>query len=128
MAITMSTPARDAAANGVVDLIDLGSGDAEGNLSMYQTSGDTLLAKLPMTNPAFGASSTGVATASAITDDSSADATGTAGYFRLNDRDGGEVVRGSIGTSGQDLNLNTVSITVGGTVSVPSLTYTQPAS
>src|SRR5688572_27759794 len=42
-----------------------------------------LLATLTLGNPAFGAAVAGVATANAITGDTSADATGTASFYRL---------------------------------------------
>src|SRR5689334_2272930 len=64
-------------------------------------SGNTLLAELTCASPFAGAASGGVLTASAITQDSSADATGTATFFRLVKSDGTTVVAdGSVGTSG----------------------------
>lgn len=89
-------------------------------------SGNTVLATLTMGATAFGAASAGVATANAITADSSADATGTATFFRVLETGGTLVVfQGTCGTSGAELNLNSVSIVLGGNVSVSSLTYTQ---
>jgi hypothetical protein len=97
-------------------------------------SGNTLLATLTMAATAFGAAntSTGVATAGTITADSSADATGTATFFRVMESGTtpGTVVvfQGTVGTSGAELNLSSTSIVATGTVSVTSLTYTQSAS
>jgi hypothetical protein len=90
-------------------------------------SGNTLLAELTINATAFGAPASGVLTANAITQDSSADATGTATFARVFQSDG-TTVEGdlNVGTSGSDLNLNTVSIIVGGPVSITSLTLTQP--
>ena len=89
-------------------------------------SGNTLLASLPFGATAFGAAVNGVATANAITADSSADATGTATFFRALESDGTTVVwQGTVGTSGAELNLSTLSVLAGGNVSVSSLTYTQ---
>lgn len=85
----------------------------------------TLLAELTCGTPFAGAASGGVLTANAITDDSSANATGTASWFRLVQSDGStHVLDGNVGTSGSDLNLNATSITAGGTVSVTSWTIT----
>lgn len=90
----------------------------------------TLLATLTFSDPAFGAASDaapgGLLTASAITQDSSADATGTAGYFRIRATGTGadDVADGECGTSGADLNFNTTSITSGSAVSITSLTVT----
>lgn len=86
----------------------------------------TLLATLTMSDPAFGnaADTTGDATASAsaITDDTSADATGTAGYCRAGATGTGadDHLDGEAGTSGADFNFNTVSFTAGATVSMSS--------
>jgi len=126
MAVTLTTAARNAAANAIVDLIDVGSTDANGDL-VIMTSGDAEVATLAMTNPAFGAAATGVATAAAISDDTNATG-GTAALFKFQDRDNTEVFRGSVGTSGEDLNLSSVVIGAGDTVSISSFTATMPAS
>jgi hypothetical protein len=83
------------------------------------------LARLTFGNPAFGAGVAGVATANAITQDSSADATGTATWFRALKSDGTAVLDGSVGTSGANLNLNSVAISSGAAVSVTSMTLTE---
>lgn len=89
----------------------------------------TLLAELTLNATAFGAASAGVATANAITSDASADATGTASWFRVLKSDGTTVLfDGSVGTSGCNLNLNTTSIVAAAAVAVSALTYTQQKS
>jgi hypothetical protein len=95
------------------------------------TSADTalgaqvLLAELTFGNPAFGAASAGVATANAITQDSSANASGTCTWFRAVKSDTTTVLfDGSVGTSGCNLNLNSVAISSGAAVQVTSLTFT----
>lgn len=90
-----------------------------------------LLAQLTMSSTAFGAASDanpgGLITAATITADSSADATGTAAWFRILTQSGGTTIcDGSVGTSGCDLNLNTTAITSGSTVSITALTVTMP--
>lgn len=87
----------------------------------------TLLATLTMSATAFGAATDGapggLITADTITDDSEADATGTAAWFRILDQAGGNVIcDGECGTSGADLNFNTLSFTAGSAVSITSLT------
>lgn len=126
MAVTLTTAARNAACNALVDLIDGGSTDANGDL-VIMTSGDAEVATLACANPAFGDAAAGVATANAIADDTNATG-GTAALFKFDDRDNNEVFRGSVGTSGADLNLSSLNIGAGDTVSVSSFTVTMPAS
>lgn len=86
----------------------------------------TLLAELTFNSTAFGAASGGVATANSITADSSANATGTASWFRAVKSDGTTpVFDGSVGTSSADLVLNSVAISSGAQVSVTAFTYTE---
>lgn len=85
-----------------------------------------LLAELTLNADAFGAAASGVISANAITADSSANASGTASWFRCAQSDGTTVMfDGTVGTTGADLNLDSVSITAGGTVNVTSFTYTE---
>ena len=86
-----------------------------------------------MSGTSFGAAADanpgGRITANSITDDSSANATGTASWFRMVTQSGGSTIAdGSVGTSGCDLNLNTTAITAGSTVSITSFTITMPES
>lgn len=83
------------------------------------------LARLTFGNPAFAAGVAGVATANAITQDSSADATGTATWFRALKSDGTKVFDGSVGTSGANMNINSTSIVAGTVVSCTSFTMTE---
>lgn len=90
----------------------------------------TLLGTLTFSDPAFTAATDanpgGRVTASAITNDSSADATGTAGYFRIRATGTGaaDVADGEVGTAASDLNMNTTAITAGSTISITSMTVT----
>jgi hypothetical protein len=122
-AVTHPTTVRNTLADTVVDLLDAGTG--AGTLEI-QTSGDVEVATLTFSDPAFGAASSGTATANSITDD--ADATGgTAAKFIAQDSDSTLCFSGSVGTSGEDINLSSVSIGAGDTVSISSLTYSAPA-
>lgn len=127
MAVTLSTAARNAMCNAMVDLVDGGTTDTTGDL-VIMTSGDVEVATLTWSaTPAFGAAATGVATMNAINDDTSATG-GTAALHKFQDRDNNEIWRGNVQTSGGDLNLSSLSIGSGDTVSVTSYTVTQPAS
>lgn len=122
---THSTAVRNDMANLVVDKLDLGSGNAEGTL-VFLTAGDAEVASLPLSNPAYGNSAAGVTTANAITSDTNATG-GTITKYNLVDRDDVIIVTGDVSTSGADINLSSVVIGAGDTVSMTSLTYTAPA-
>ncbi len=123
--------ALDTAANAgtaaVINIYD-GSVPADADASI---GASTLLAQLTMDATAFGAAAdanpNGTLTAAAITDDSSANNTGTATYFRVLTQDAGTTIcQGTVGTSAADLVMNTVSFTSGSTVSITSFVITMP--
>ena len=92
----------------------------------------TLLAQLTFSATAFPAAtaSTGTVTATAnpITPASAA-ASGVAGYFAILKSDAATIVAtGSVGTSGADLNLSTLSIQAGQTVACSIFQITQAES
>ena len=149
MASVISNAAAIAACDAVVDLIDGGAsagtlqiweavaGAVPTDLSTAISDDDTnykLLAELTLSDPAFGnaadAAPGGRATASAITDDSSANKTGTAEFFRAIDSDSNVVIQGTVTATGGggDLELSSASIASGQTVSVTSWTVTVPES
>lgn len=87
----------------------------------------TLLAELVCNATFAPAAASGVLTLNAIASDSSANATGTASWFRIVQSNGTtHVLDGSVGTSGADLNLSSVSIVATGSVAVTSFTITAP--
>lgn len=131
MATRPHTTSRNAAVDAIVDRLDdgTGAGYIEIRTGSQPATGDaaatgTLLGTLTCSDPAFGAASSGTATASAITSDTSADATGTAGWFRAYDSDANAVLDGDITVTsgGGDLELDDVSIVAGGTIAISSWT------
>lgn len=131
----LSTDARNKACDAMVDDIDAGSG--AGTIAIRTGAqptnvGDadtgTLLGTLTFSDPAFGAAASGVATASAITSDSSADNSGTAGHFRIKDSDGNIHSDGTCGQGSGDLNFDNNVIVAGGTIAISSMTVTMPIS
>lgn len=140
VATRISNDAAKAAADAITALLNAGAG--AGKLRIYDgtqpagpdtaISDQTLLAELTLTDPAFGAAADAspgaTATAASISDDTSANATGTASWFRAVDSDDNAVIDGSVGTSDADLILDSVSITAGQTVKVNSWTITMPES
>jgi hypothetical protein len=132
MAYRLSTAARNAGCDGIVDLIDSGgAGTIRVRTGAQPTNvGDadsgTLLGTLTFSATAFGAASTGTATAAAITSDTNADNSGTAGHFRI--YTGGAAIH-SDGTCGQgsgDLSFDNSVIVAGGTIAISAFTITQP--
>lgn len=121
--VTHPTTVRNTLCDTVVDLLDAGAG---AGVLVFQTSGDVEVATLTFSDPAFGAASGGTATANSITDDTSATG-GTTDRFDAEDSNNLDVFFGSVGVSGQDINLSSVAIGAGDTVSVTSLTYSAPA-
>lgn len=86
----------------------------------------TLLAELTCGTPFAAAAVNGVLTLGSITQDASANATGTATWFRIVKADGTtHVMDGNVGTSGSDLNLTTTSIVSTQPVSVTSFVITE---
>ena len=117
---------------GTAAVINIYSGTVPTNADAA-LSGNTLLAQLVCSANVFSgvsdisASNLARATLAAITPDSSADASGTATFFRILTQNAGTTIaQGTVGTSGQDLNLNTVSITAGSQVSITSATIDLP--
>lgn len=118
----------------LVDLIDGGAGAGTigirtGSAPTNTTDADsgTLLATLTFTDPAYGSASSGVAQENSIASDSSIDNTGTAAHFRIYDSNAVCIMQGSVGTSGADINFNSVSFQAGGTCAITDLPVTVPA-
>lgn len=112
------TTARDAGAGaGLIRIYD-GARPAKGGAVT------TLLAELTFSDPSSPSAASGVLTASTITG-ANAVATGTATWYREVDSNGLFVLDGDVGTSGSDLNLNTVSIVTGNPVNITSYVVTE---
>ena len=108
-----------------------------GTINIYSgtqpTTADTaigaqvLLATCTFGATAFGAAAAGIATANAITKDSSADATGTAAWFRVLTSGSAKVMDGTVGVgSGFDCNVPTTSVVAAAEFSITSMTITMP--
>ena len=117
-ATTIATAARNAQADAFVALVNTGAGTAVLRLR----NSTTTLATFNLSNPAFGAASTGAITLSGVTISATAGAgTATAvDNYQILDRDGNVVWTGSV--TGSD------TITSGQTVNLTSLVITWPAS
>lgn len=131
MSLKLSTSLRNAqmdaitAAIGNGGLVKIYSGSRPANVAAAITG--TLLGTLTGAAPFAPAASGGVLTASALTQDSAADATGAATHFRIFQSDGTTAVMDGDVTAigdGGDLQLNTTAIVVGGPIVVSSFVLT----
>jgi hypothetical protein len=125
MAVTHSTASKDAATNAVVDQLD-GAGSKlvfRASPSSVGTPG-TAVATLTCATPAFGASSSGTATAGAIASDTNA-AGGTVAFASLQTSGNVIAIHCAVAASASDINMsNGLTVTAGDTVTCTSLTYT----
>lgn len=134
--IRMAVAARNAMLDALVARMNLGAGAA--TLKIYSgtqpatgdtaLSGNTLLGTLTFSDPAAPGASNGTITFSTITEDTSADASGTAAFGRIQDSDGNNVLDGDVGTSGTLITLNTTTIASGGPLRITSFTISIPAT
>lgn len=130
MAIGMATTLRNARLDQIKTAID--AGGAAGKLRIYDgarpATGGTatnLLAELPLSFPSAGAAANGVLTLSAITQDSAADANGTATWARIVTSANAFVLDCSVGTSGADINFGTTAFVANAIIQVTSATITE---
>ena len=131
MAVRIANTVR----NNMIDVIRaaIDAGPAAGRLKIYAgalpaTKGDApagaLLADIPLADPC-GVSAAGVLTFTVPAEDTSADATGTAAFFYLEDSTGAFVSDGSAGVGGAfNLNLVTTAIVATQPVEITSFTVT----
>lgn len=131
MAIKLSTTVRNArldaieTAIGATAVLKIRSGTVPTNIG--DADAGTVLATITLPSDWMAAASSGQKALSGTWSDTSADATGTAGHFRLYASDGTtQHMQGTITATGGggDMTLNNISITSGGTVTITSFTIT----
>ena len=123
MAITHPDAIRNGIADYVTGQIDVGG---TGTLE-FQTAGDVEVATLTFSGTAFQAASGGTANANSITEDSNA--TGNASdvtKFVIKSGGAADIIYGAVATSGSDIDLSSVTVGAGDTVSMSALSYTAP--
>jgi len=125
VAVTHSTAARNAATDAVTALIGA-SGKLKFRLSGTIGSPGTAVATLNLSATAFGASSSGTATANSITSDTNATGNASAVANASLETSGGTlVIHCAVAASSSDINMsNGLTVAAGDTVSCSSLTYT----
>jgi len=124
MPVTYTTALKATRMAAVLAAIDAGSG--AGKLEIGTAGMASVLATLTLADPS-GSVAGAVLTIDLDPDisDTSADASGTAAAARIRDSDNNDVVTGlTVGTSGADIILDSVSITAGQTVTLLTGTIT----
>jgi hypothetical protein len=112
------TAARDAgAAGGKIRIYDGVRPSKGGTVT-------TLLGELTFNTNSSPAASGGILTASAITGDTSADASGEATWFREVDSNGLFILDGDCGLAGADLNFNDVNVVISLPINITSYVLT----
>jgi hypothetical protein len=127
MALSHSTAARNAMADAVVDLVDGGATDAQGDLVLFEDT--TEIVRINLQDPAFGAASSGVASMQGLplSNTASASTTGTGvNGFEVQDKDNALVFDGTVTSTGGggDLEIDNQSVNSGQTVEVDQFDYT----
>lgn len=133
MAISLSVARKNAACDGIVARANSGflriyAGSVPANADA-SLGAATLLGTCGFGATAFGSASSGTATANAIGNDTAADATGTATFFRVFESDGTTIAwQGTVSASGGggDLILTPVDVVAGVQIAITSLTLTVP--
>lgn len=138
MTTRIPTASRNAIIDALTALFNAGSGPGVVQIrsgsqpaSANDAASGTLLATITLSDPGFGAGALGIATAD-ITPalEVAASNSGTAGWYRGLDSDAATVIDGSVTATGGggDLQLNTVSVLSGVSVTITAWTITMPAT
>jgi len=128
MALQYSTALRNARADakatavGNAGKLQIFTGTIPANCAAASTG--TKLAEHTLGSPFAPAASSGVLSPT-LPSNVNALATNTAGYWRVVTSGDVCVIQGSVGTSGADMNLNTLSLVSGGPVQINSWTFTE---
>ncbi len=122
MAVTYTTAVKTSRMTAVATAIDAGAG--AGYIEIGTAGMGTVLATIALTDPC-GSAAAGVLTLTMPHSDTSADASGTAAAARIRDSNATDIITGlTVGTSGTDIVLDSVTIIIGGIVSITSATIT----
>lgn len=126
MAVTYPTNVKASRMTAVRDNID--AGGAAGKLEICSAAYASILATIPL---GYSGASTGTVSGAVLTlsgfprSDTSADNTGTAAVARIRTSANVDVITGlTVGLSGSDINLDSLSITAGQTVTINSAAIT----
>lgn len=123
MALVLETASANALADAIDTAINVGVTETGGKL-VLETSGDAEVSLHRFADPAFGTASSGVITAASLPIDDTSAAGGTVAQYSIFDRNNAKQLEGVVAVSGQDLDLSSLSVGVGDTVSLTAFTIT----
>ena len=129
MALQFSAAVRNArldaieTAIGTSAVLKIRTGSAPADVATADSG--TVLATLSLPSDWMAAASSGSKAKSGTWEDTSADATGTAAHFRIYASDGTTAhMQGTVGTSGTDMIVDSVSFTAGQAFTISAFTLT----
>ncbi len=133
MALIFSTNTANAMLDIISSKIDAGTGS--GKIKIYsgtipqhadsQLSNNILLGELICSSPVASSASNGVLTFNTISQDTSANASGIATFFRIEDSSGTTILQGDVTLTGQGggLEMNTINIISGSQILITTSSY-----
>lgn len=129
MSLTLTVAAANVAADGVVDLLDKGHGDATGDI-VFATVSLVVLAICNLSNPAFSDAAGGACTIKAVSQGvvSGSSNPSDIDLVIFRDKSNVEIFRCTVGSGSGDINLNLASVDDGDTIDISFLVYIQPMS
>lgn len=125
MTLILETAMRNALADAIDATVNGGTTQTGGKL-VIETTADAEISLHRFADPAFGTAATGVITLQSVPIDDTSATAGTAAQFSIYDRDDAKLLEGEVATSGKDLDLSSLVVGGGDTVSLTSFTMTVP--
>jgi len=125
MTINHGASTRNTLADATADAHDVGSGTA---VLQVRDASNVVLVEFPLPNPAFGAASSGTVALLGVPIEVYAVATGTATNFVTRDRNGTQILSGTVTVTGGggDLTVSSVTIASGQRVGINPFSYSAP--
>ena len=123
MALVLETLSANVLADAIDTQINTGVTQSGGKL-VLETSVDVEVSLHRFADPAFGAAAAGVISADSLPIDDTSAAGGTVAQYSIFNRQDTKQLEGVVAVSGADLDLSSLSVGVGDTVSLTAFTIT----
>jgi hypothetical protein len=125
MALALVDAVRTSLADALGDTIDFGSTETGGKL-VIETTGDVEVSLHRFSSPFDTGAATGTITMDGAPKDDTTAAGGTAAQFSLFNRNNVKLMEGVVATTGEDLDLSSLVVGIGDTVSLTAFSLTVP--